>query len=294
MATYYSSFFSSGLLAESHDVSDTRPITPETLSQAPSTPRSMNIDLDGDNELTPTAPSSSQSSIPLPSISEIPATPAQDKPRLRRRRSSTTMGASSPMTAIKGRTNLASSASLQRHSFLTSSTVSALSSGTRSRSGSVNEKHLSSNPVSGERIAGRLRSGSVGGALRPRSRMLRKGPSVPPPNLPLPPPPMPSLCTSAPAHALTFPVPSSVPETPRRPLGQRSYTADSNLLIPMHTPPMSRSLSPLLTEDIHMESPGIIRADSPLALPKKLERDYPSPLDTPGDIRAFYFASKEN
>ncbi|KAJ8468684.1 hypothetical protein ONZ51_g9488 [Trametes cubensis] len=102
MATFYSSFFSSGLLAQPSP----RAITPRPGS--PTTPRAALSSLAPD-DTTPTGPAtvqdvfSSNESQTLPSISvaaPTPTTEGDSRPRLRRRRSSLA-GAASPLTNMK-------------------------------------------------------------------------------------------------------------------------------------------------------------------------------------------------
>ncbi|EMD39425.1 hypothetical protein CERSUDRAFT_93455 [Gelatoporia subvermispora B] len=183
MSTFYSSFFSSGLLAPQ----------PESFPREdPTTPRAVPVSL---NDTTPTASS-------YPEDTDA-------RPRLRRRRSSLTVQAS-PLTPLKSSTPIRNAASsFQRQSLL----------GARARSGS----DASVMPSSYEEPAGqaqtqgqkpgvlaRLRSGSIGTALRSRRTLRRAAPPPPPP----PSAPLPS-------------VPLSIPPTPRRPLARRTLTFDN-------------------------------------------------------------------
>ncbi|CAL1713900.1 unnamed protein product [Somion occarium] len=256
MATYYSAFFSSGLLANSNDPF-ARPSTPETA-----TPRSNATNLSEDT--TPTATSSS-STYTLSSIVETAPSPA---PVLRRRRSSITLGAS-PVSSIKARSSANTAQKL--HTLMSASSGQG-SMRLRARAGSVHD------------LMGRLRSGSIGTALRPRRQLRKTLPAPPPPTVPLPAlPPCPPM--------LTLNIPSSTgfsssqpPSTPRRPLTHRSRTTD-NLLIPIETPPMSRSSPRSGAEDFSMTSPNV-------GFPTG-GRDYPSPIETPDEknITGYFFSA---
>ncbi|KAF5379444.1 hypothetical protein D9615_006566 [Tricholomella constricta] len=197
--TTYSAFFSSGLLAPHHaSFSGYGQLNadsyPDYDASSPATPSSplpdSDIEVERDREITPTpdAPSRSMSS----SSSNSSANPCttQAPPRLRRRRSSLTVG-TSPMNSIRSPTRTAGAAlQLQMH----------LPNPTRSRSGSLSASTSqtdmygkvgkSSNVASeGTSLVGRMRSGSVGTVLRPR-RGVRRLASVPaaapPPTAPLP------------------------------------------------------------------------------------------------------------
>ncbi|CAL1713899.1 unnamed protein product [Somion occarium] len=274
MATYYSAFFSSGLLANSNDPF-ARPSTPETA-----TPRSNATNLSEDT--TPTATSSS-STYTLSSIVETAPSPA---PVLRRRRSSITLGAS-PVSSIKARSSANTAQKL--HTLMSASSGQG-SMRLRARAGSVHESVFSrvavaaNDATEGNSLMGRLRSGSIGTALRPRRQLRKTLPAPPPPTVPLPAlPPCPPM--------LTLNIPSSTgfsssqpPSTPRRPLTHRSRTTD-NLLIPIETPPMSRSSPRSGAEDFSMTSPNV-------GFPTG-GRDYPSPIETPDEknITGYFFSA---
>ncbi|KAK7676652.1 hypothetical protein QCA50_020396 [Cerrena zonata] len=273
MATYYSSFFSSGLLASANDPF-AHPQTPEA-----NTPRSNTTPLP--DETTPTAPSTT-TSYTLPSLPESNSNAQVSAPVLRRRRSSITLGAS-PVTSIKARGSAVSTA--QKHHSLLNNASSQGSLRSRARAGSLHESMFSRVSVAApgdaaetKGLVGRLRSGSIGTALRPR-RHMRK------PTMPAPPPPtapLPALPPLPPSLTLTIPNANehtslTAPSTPRRTM-TRSITSD-NFFIPIDTPPMSRTLTPHSgAEDIHMSSPRI-------ALPAGVAPgfDYPSPIETPGE-----------
>ncbi|KAG6860004.1 hypothetical protein C0995_000648 [Termitomyces sp. Mi166 len=168
MATY-SAFFSSGLLASRntahppYDYDASSPVLPSSpLSDS-------DIEPDTDRESTPTPDN----------ISRAAPVPAAPRPRLRKRRSSLTVG-TSPMNAIRSPQRNASAAlQLQMH----------LSSPSRSRSGSLSAMGTNNIASQSTSLVGRMRSGSVGAALRPR-RIVRRLVSVPapapPPTAPLP------------------------------------------------------------------------------------------------------------
>ena len=165
MATFYSSFFSSGLLAvDSEGVH--RPRTPD-----PTTPRAFAKSFTDD--ATPTAstfssPVLTSSGDALPSLlAQTEAiTIASDRPRMRRRRSSLSLS-SSPVAPLKGTPPLPRAAvHLQRQSMPVAG---------RTRSGSVTESisftrsamsMASGDATKSNSLMGRLRSGSVGNALR--------------------------------------------------------------------------------------------------------------------------------
>ncbi|KAF9052246.1 hypothetical protein BDZ89DRAFT_1056596 [Hymenopellis radicata] len=154
----YSEFFSSGLLAPRFTPS----LTPSSLDTAYED--CSDIDVDTDREITPTpTPSSKSSQSSLNSNNPANAGPVQ---RLRKRRSSVSL-AQSPVKAIKA---------VPR---------GLLNSPARSRSGSVGTNM--NKATEGTSLIGRMRSGSVGTALRPQQRKLRAhAPALPPPAMPLP------------------------------------------------------------------------------------------------------------
>lgn len=146
-----------------------------------------------------------RSTTPTPAPNGQPAQSGQ--PKLRRRRSSLTLG-TSPMNVIKSPSRSVGSAlQLQRHLY---------ASPGRARSGSTSsiisigeEVHQTSNNIASESTSlfGRMRSGSIGSALKSRRTIRRvPGPSCPPPSAPLPPlPPLSALPTLP-----------SIPGTPNR------------------------------------------------------------------------------
>ena len=161
MATYYSAFFSSGLLASTNDPF-ARPQTPPDAN----TPRSNAAPLP-DSQTTPTAPFTHPSLLDNHSIPSAQSATSSGAPVLRRRRSSITLGAS-PMTSIKSRGSAAVS-SAQKH--LSLSSQGSLRS--RARAGSLHESVFSRVSVTApgdvtetKGLVGRLRSGSIGTALR--------------------------------------------------------------------------------------------------------------------------------
>lgn len=178
MATLgYSNFFSSGLRGADDDVRyASRPHTPD-----PTTPRSNPVNLD---DTTPTAathavPAASQAEDEvLPVLTQAieisDNTNGQDRPRVRRRRSSLGLSAS-PVAPLKSNTpgSRASVTGVVQRQPLN---LAGIVSPGRSRSGSVAEAGAmlsraamsiaGNDATSGNSIVGRLRSGSVGTALR--------------------------------------------------------------------------------------------------------------------------------
>ena len=163
MATFYSSFFSSGLLAPHAQSQRSQTPRPST----PTTPRAAlaNLVLD---DTTPTAPATPGESIAdesqvLPSISVV--TSDDSRPRLRRRRSSLA-GAASPLTTIKTSAPIRqAAASVQRLRARSGSDASILStaSGNSTYGAALDSPPPTAKPTG---IIGRLRSGSLGTALR--------------------------------------------------------------------------------------------------------------------------------
>lgn len=179
MATLgYSSFFSSGL----RGAEDDERLCTRSQSPDPTTPRAKPINLD---DTTPTAPTHYVPAAAQVADETLPVLPQNveisdntntiDRPRMRRRRSSLGLNAS-PVTALKSNT-AASRASVaggvvQRQSTASNGVVAPV----RSRSGSVVETGMlmsraamsvaSNDATSGNSIVGRMRSGSVGAALR--------------------------------------------------------------------------------------------------------------------------------
>ncbi|KAL0572256.1 hypothetical protein V5O48_009702 [Marasmius crinis-equi] len=133
-----------------------------------------------------------------PPTPATPKTPNQATRTLRKRKSSLSIQAS-PVTGVRSNSRAAENA-LSRHI-------------SRSRSGSVNSLNPQGGPgagnenasppgmSSGPGIRGRMRSGSVGTALKPTRRGVRRVPNnpLPPPSAPLPPlPPPPANGTAMP------------------------------------------------------------------------------------------------
>ncbi|EKM59657.1 uncharacterized protein PHACADRAFT_250293 [Phanerochaete carnosa HHB-10118-sp] len=286
MAAYYSSFFSSGLLnSDSHC-----PRTPE-----PTTPRAFATNFNEDT--TPTASNfalptsqSSNGTIP-PLLAQAEATVASaDRPRMRRRRSSIGLS-SSPVTPLKGALP-SRAAHIQRQSVPTGAL--GVASLARSRSGSVTEamtfarSTMSMTSTSEASKAGRMRSGSVGNALRNNSRRRKPTapiPALPPPNAPLP--ALPQL--HLPLSSLDL---SNIPGTARRPGAKRAQTTDS---IPLHvyTPSIPIPANPgrVAPSDMGGEvSSSLSRSLAYNAEGAADTEDYPAPLDTPGEVRGEYFA----
>ena len=164
MATFYSSFFSSGLLANEGP----QQVLPRTGS--PSTPRATLASLPP-IDTTPTGPTASapstqathEASSTLPTISVAPSDSAQ--PRLRRRRSSLA-GANSPLAPLKSSGPVRNAtASVQRSLRARSgSDASVMSTSSFTLTGFEPVPAAPASKPMG--IVGRLRSGSVGTALR--------------------------------------------------------------------------------------------------------------------------------
>ncbi|KIK52117.1 hypothetical protein GYMLUDRAFT_251471 [Collybiopsis luxurians FD-317 M1] len=231
--TAYSSFFSSGLLAAHHAVynnfshSRSDDVSPSLFGLSDPLDDSSDIEMD-------------RSSTPVPPTNAQPAPWAQSaqtgQPKLRRRKSSLTM-ATSPMNMIKSPSRSAGNAiQLQRHLFASPS---------RSRSGSASSvlsigeelaPHQTvsngSNDVASKSnsLFGRMRSGSVGSALKSR-RIVRRvpGPSCPPPSLPLPPlPSLPSI-PGTPSRSKTKAFSIQVPASTSHALAQKLAAAGNDV-----------------------------------------------------------------
>ncbi|KAF7795032.1 hypothetical protein EIP86_006176 [Pleurotus ostreatoroseus] len=261
MASFYSSFFSSGLLAP-HEGGAEQPTTPD-----PTTPRAAVRVLEDDKETTPTPadphlkvdsdnvgllPASSSSNNVLPSTS-----PDRTRPTLRRRRSSFGIAAS-PVTPLKNQR--AAVSVRQNRARAGSVTDSVLAARTAALSVTTNATATADADINMDARAGalemtrmgRLRSGSVGAALRPRRARTGRLPGPP---------------AAAPLPAPDAPLPALPVGTPRRPsFIRRSHTTELSL--------------------------------PTLALPeRRFQIDYPSPLDTPASAssaaggREDYFGS---
>ncbi|KAI0645934.1 hypothetical protein C8Q79DRAFT_911173 [Trametes meyenii] len=295
-ATFYSSFFSSGLLAQPSP----RPHTPRPSS--PTTPRPPLASL-APEDTTPTGPvtaqdvfSAAEESQVLPSISVAAPSAAEgnSRPRLRRRRSSLA-GAASPLATMKSSVPMRqAAASVQRQSLVlrarAGSDASIMSTATASSVSSFNAVGPDStavNSVQRPGIMGRLRSGSLGTALlRPRRGLRRAAPPMPapPPSAPLPAvPPLPSSPT--PSRTLPTIVASPTqPSTPRRPLARRSQTCDN---YDIAAAPFSvAGASPMCTnddEDAFAAACAGLPSSPGWAMGRGTENDmqvdYPSPVD---------------
>lgn len=170
MATY-SAFFSSGLLAPPLSLKvdlSSLDRTPSTPSPSPAFDDASDIDIDIDGRGTTQAQSMAA-------------------PRLRKRRSSLSINQSA-MNIIKSPSRNAGNAfTVQRH-------LSISTSPSRSRSGSLTSVTGFNNVASqGTSLVGRMRSGSVGTALRPASRKPMRRAHTTAPSLPAPAVPLPEL-----------------------------------------------------------------------------------------------------
>ncbi|KAJ3806130.1 hypothetical protein F5876DRAFT_81019 [Lentinula aff. lateritia] len=197
--TTYSAFFSSGLLAAPHMSSSHLmynnhiprhgDVSPSLLTITDALDDTSDIDLDRSS---------------TPTLTSIETSMHQTQ-RLRRRRSSLTIG-TSPINAIKSPSRAAGNAlQLQRHLFTTPG---------RSRSGSTSSvmsigEEVNSNIASeNTSLYRRMRSGSVGSVLKSRRGVRRgvPGPSFPPPSAPLPAlPPIPGTPSRTKAFSLAVP-----------------------------------------------------------------------------------------
>lgn len=346
MATFYSSFFSSGLLAH-HPSIKSVPRSPEGPSPM-TTPRAQhaslrpdNMDVENENDTTPTAHSTTNTSnyshpsggqtnsdlLPSITIGSHPPSNSSSQPRLRRRRSSLTI-ATSPVASFKSSTAVRSAAaSIQRQTLLSArarsgSDASVLSTTTTSSADSIHgtSRHPSEAPKSGSggsTFVGRLRSGSLGTALRsvihfkylsalsityvctidtdipqrtlhrPRRILSRKStnppPALPPPRTPLPALPLISISASA---------TKAPPTTPRRrPLATRSLTVDNYNYLSITSLSASGDKHDNIDSDLDSEfdvssaipsSPGYAPAlpenRRSTKMMMKMSIDYPSPI----------------
>ncbi|KAI0705102.1 hypothetical protein C8T65DRAFT_830646 [Cerioporus squamosus] len=291
----YSSFFSSGLLAPNPG----RAQTPRPPS--PTTPRAAFASLVPDDKTptgasaTPSASGSGSSSFAdesqvLPSISVASAD--DSRPRLRRRRSSLA-GAASPLSAVKSSGSIRQAAASAQRNLRTRSgsdaSILSTASGTSIIAGLVDPAPTgTTSKPSG--IMGRLRSGSVGTALRPRRGVRRSVPSIPalpPPNAPLPDvPPVPMLSASPTSPLPTITASPVTPRTPgsRRPLMHRAQTFDNyDLTSPSFTVAGASPMYIGEEEDMFAAALRSSVPPSPSLLAKGRENDmqvdYPSPVD---------------
>ncbi|KAI0821686.1 hypothetical protein BC628DRAFT_1328993 [Trametes gibbosa] len=295
-STFYSSFFSSGLLSQHSP----RPLTPRPAS--PTTPRPSTVSL-APEDTTPTAPApaaahdvfSATEDQVLPSISVAAPSNEQDsRPRLRRRRSSLA-GAASPLANMKSSAPMRQvAASVQRQNLTlrsrAGSDASILSTATASSVSSFSAMGLDN--VSAPAVQrpsgflGRLRSGSLGTALMRPRRALRRAAAppmpAPPPNAPLPAlPPLP--VSSNPSRTLPTIIASPTqPTTPRRPLTHRSQTCDNYDIAA--SPFSVAGASPMYVhddEDSFAAACGGLPSSPGWATGREngMEVDYPSPID---------------
>jgi len=224
----YSAFFSSGLLAPHlYNTHNTRATTPPPSSPVlPSSPGDL---IDIDSTPTPAFPfDRNAQATPTATPSNLPVA---DQPRLRKRRSSVTLGVS-PMTAIKSPMRNAGAA---LHRGLISISPA------RSRNGSLSTDPLATdaqNPI----VVNRKRSSSGTSSIRPRRTLLRRAPTAPtapPPTVPLPDIPSnemksPTVGYQSPLIAQLQPslFPSIYISAPTRPpLNPLAYSIDNHLQV---------------------------------------------------------------
>ncbi|KAG6815828.1 hypothetical protein H0H93_008942 [Arthromyces matolae] len=215
--TTYSAFFSSGLLAP-RNVSHSYIYDPSSpvLPSSPLSDSDVELELETDREITPTP-----DTRPIPILAPAPQS------RLRKRRSSLTIGASSPMNAIRSPQRTAGAAlQLQMH----------LPNPSRSRSGSLSTTGANNVASQATSLVGRMRSGSVGAVFRPR-RPARRLASVP-----------------APAPAPTVPLPA-IPSILLTPSSQNWFNAP-------HTAPLSGGFQYITQNTIDARTPFSVRATS--------------------------------
>ncbi|KAH9842606.1 uncharacterized protein C8Q71DRAFT_853148 [Rhodofomes roseus] len=286
MATFYSSFFSSGLLA---------PMPHETSgSSSPTTPRASQSNLPGADpfslqiDTTPTAndfPAAPRSANDI--LQSRPRSDSQGsgRPGLRRRRSSVTIAAS-PVNPMKSN-GVPRSA---RNSYMAA----------RARSGSESR---SQEKPEGTTVAGRTRSGSLGGQMirnaRRMSRKLAPPLPAPPPTAPLPAPPSSrSDIEAVTPRSATLPLPIPIismtqpPSTPRRPLARRAQTTDNVSLLSTPSSFLSSCMTPADEEagmNFGLSADGGMPSSPVYSEPAMCERlgmqvDYPSPIDGPGFV----------
>ncbi|KAK1231335.1 hypothetical protein PQX77_005550 [Marasmius sp. AFHP31] len=205
MTTGYSDFFSSGLLAPPvpytrprYDSTSSTMSSVSTLSSASNSTVTTTISDALDDASDIEDPFSSNHARGR-EITPTPQPPKSPKRTLRKRKSSLSVQ-TSPLQSLRSPNRAAESAlAFQRHLHGTPS---------RPRSGSVNSAATEATSMLGRLanvaegpvgITGRMRSGSVGTALRSRQRSIRHIPTnpLPPPSLPLPPlPPLPKTFTN--------------------------------------------------------------------------------------------------
>ncbi|KAK7041524.1 hypothetical protein VNI00_009395 [Paramarasmius palmivorus] len=215
----YSAFFSSGLLAPpSHYNNHTRPRMDSTASIA-STISNISV-----GTVTSTATLRSDvlddtSDVEDSSSSNVNRNKAQT-PKLRKRRSSLSIQAS-PSTI---------------HHVRSPSNKAEIALGRRARSGSITNQQTATEGNSLVGRIGRMRSGSLGGALRPQRRRLPPPPApVPAPALPLPPlPPTPkSPATPRRARSMTVAFGLALPPVPATPPSAEKMNIDGRSRAPL-------------------------------------------------------------
>ncbi|PCH36499.1 hypothetical protein WOLCODRAFT_140487 [Wolfiporia cocos MD-104 SS10] len=273
MATFYSSFFSSGLLAPlPHEQALSGPSS-SSAADCPLTPRQARLTLttDGTNADTPalggaapdpdTTPTASAFALPPPGSNYVgdvlpsahgraasassvddtfdqntsAAPSASRKPSFRRRRSSVA-GAASPVSAIKARPTPA------RQSLL----VSRARSGSESRM-ATSATQTTESAVQGSNGVARSRSGSVAGTTH-RTSSTRRAARKPAPPLPAPPP-------SAPLPAPPA-ITASAPSPPPQPAPSAPSAAPPATPHPMDRPPaLSLPAMPFSSPGSHLSLP---------------------------------------
>ncbi|KAK0224426.1 hypothetical protein EDD85DRAFT_241770 [Armillaria nabsnona] len=204
--TAYSAFFSSGLLAPRHIF--TANLNVNSFIDSPSSPLlddASDIEVDDGR---------GHMSIPETTVTANSIL----RPRLRKRRSSLSIGTS--INALKSPSRNASTA-LQIQIHLQASPSRSRSGSLSSVMGTLVENEYQPNIASqGTSLVGRMRSGSVGTSLRPRRPIRRTqapAPSLPPPTTPLP--ELPSFVADK--RKIAWPSRrSSPPDHARQPLAQ--------------------------------------------------------------------------
>ncbi|KAK0501852.1 hypothetical protein EDD18DRAFT_751791 [Armillaria luteobubalina] len=205
--TAYSAFFSSGLLAPRHIF--TANLNVNSFIDSPSSPLlddASDIEVDDDERAHISVPETMATANSVL------------RPRLRKRRSSLSIGTS--INALKSPARNAGNA-LQIQIHLQVSPSRSRSGSLSSVMGTLVENEFRPNVASeGTSLVGRIRSGSVGTSLRPRRPIRRTqapSPSLPPPTAPLP--ELPSCAPDKPK--ITWPSRRlSTPDHTRQPLVQ--------------------------------------------------------------------------
>ncbi|KAK0452764.1 uncharacterized protein EV420DRAFT_1482072 [Desarmillaria tabescens] len=201
--TAYSAFFSSGLLAPRHIF--TANLNVNSFIDSPSSPLfddASDIEVDDGRGHTLVTETTATTNSAL-------------RPRLRKRRSSLSIGTS--INALKSPSRNASTA-LQFQIHLQASPSRSRSGSLSSVMGTLVENQFQPNVASeGTSLVGRMRSGSVGTSLRPVRRTQPPAPSLPPPTAPLP--ELPPCATDKPKNTWPSHRPFS-PDHARQPLVQ--------------------------------------------------------------------------